>query len=1135
MEKLETFMSRYYRRQLLQGLFLFLFLGGLLLLLIGGLEYFLWLSPSGRLILLLAGLLLEGYLLAWQIVAPLLRLFRLRKGLTYMEGSRIIGEHFPQVQDRLVNLLELAENPRKSELILAGIEQRSEQLKAVPFYQAVNLREPLKYARYALIPFAAALLIWISGKGIDFMNSYQRVIRYDVAFEPPAPFQFELWETGLEVMENQPFRLKVKTLGLVQPDEVRLVLNNAPLVMEDRLTHFEYLLRPPLEDATFYFEANGVRSRDYNLRVLRVPLVDRFEMELEYPKYLNRPTQRIKGTGNAQVPEGTLIHWKLSAVNTDTVRYTDSDTVIVGDQEANTFSIAKRFFRTQDYAISTSNRDVREYDKLAYRVQVIRDEYPQIEVNMERDSLNPNIAYFGGTVSDDYGLQSLEVICQAEDNPDKVQRVSLGSPATNLERFYYTFPSGLQWEGGQRYVVSFRVRDNDGVHGGKETVSPSFQISVLDQTALEEERLKYEKGLLKDWEKSQREREESKDAWDTFMERQKERNELGFNDKQELKGMVDRQLKQERLMEKFSKELSQSIDKEKNKGPESDLLKERLERQEIEARKNAALMEELQKVMDKIDQAELQERLEELGKSRESNQRSLEQLLELTRRYYVTQKARELSSRLQKTGDRQEALSELDDLREAFQKMEQEELNESFSEIRKELDALEKDNSALKQPLTWKRDSQKEQSAETDQKEALELLEKQQGSEESNSGGQNESKSANGKQKAAGRKLKELAQELQEQASQGGGNENAEDAEMLRQILDNLVIFSLQEEELFNGVRQMEEESLMRSGDIVRQQELRKMFEHVDDSLFALSLRRPELSEHVNRQITEVYYNIDKGLESLGENQWYRGASYQQYVITASNELASMLADILENMQASMRMGSGQGGGPDFQLPDIIQSQEQLQQNMQGSKSDSKGKPQASGQGEDKGQEGESGQEGKGQDSRKEGNQGKSEGSQGASGTQGEGGNNENSVGGDEMGYEEIYEIYKEQQRIRGLLEQQLDDFINESDRELARRIAQEMERFENELLENGITERTEQRLNRIREQMLRLKNAALQQGESEARESESNLHEFTNPILSRPEAFENQSKDVEILNRQALPLRFIYKDKVKRYFNEND
>ena len=115
---------------------MFFFFGGLLLLVIGGLEYFLWLSPAGRKVLFILGILLEGYLLASHIVVPLLRLFRLRKGLTYMEGSRIIGEHFPQVQDRLLNLLELAQNPQKTELILAGIEQRSEQLKSVPFYKS---------------------------------------------------------------------------------------------------------------------------------------------------------------------------------------------------------------------------------------------------------------------------------------------------------------------------------------------------------------------------------------------------------------------------------------------------------------------------------------------------------------------------------------------------------------------------------------------------------------------------------------------------------------------------------------------------------------------------------------------------------------------------------------------------------------------------------------------------------------------------------------------------------------------------------------------------------------------------------------------------------------------------------------
>ena len=53
-----------------------------------------------------------------------------------------------------------------------------------------------------------------------------------------------------------------------------------------------------------------------------------------------------------------------------------------------------------------------------------------------------------------------------------------------------------------------------------------------------------------------------------------------------------------------------------------------MERQELEARKNAALMEELQKVLDKLDKEALQERIEEMGKKQESNRRSMEQILE---------------------------------------------------------------------------------------------------------------------------------------------------------------------------------------------------------------------------------------------------------------------------------------------------------------------------------------------------------------------------------------------------------------------------------------------------------------------------------------------------------------------------
>ena len=85
----------------------------------------------------------------------------------------------------------------------------------------------------------------------------------------------------------------------------------------------------------------------------------------------------------------------------------------------------------------------------------------------------------------------------------------------------------------------------------------------------------------------------------------------------------------------------------------------------------------------------------------------------------------------------------------------------------------------------------------------------------------------------------------------------------------------------------------------------------------------------MNEQINEVYYNMDKSVESMVEGRIYQGVSYQQYVLTAANNLADFLANILDNMQQSMKAGSGSSGqGSDFQLPDIIKGQQELGEKM---------------------------------------------------------------------------------------------------------------------------------------------------------------------------------------------------------------
>jgi len=348
-----------------------------------------------------------------------------------------------------------------------------------------------------------------------------------------------------------------------------------------------------------------------------------------------------------------------------------------------------------------------------------------------------------------------------------------------------------------------------------------------------------------------------------------------------------------------------------------------------------------------------------------------------------------------------------------------------------------------------------------------------------------------------------------------------------------LVTFSFKQENLFDNIQSADVDISQFSRTVKDQQNLRRLFEHVDDSLFALSLRRAELSELVNEQITEVYYNIDKSLESIAENQIYQGASYQQYVINATNSLADFLANILDNMQQNMSPGQGsEGEGQDFQLPDIIKGQQRIQEKM--NESGEQGKP-SEGQGQKQGENQGGQQEGK-KGSQGQGKNGK-QGEKGENGQQGSGHNNGGKSQGNglgEMDLKEVYEIYKEQQFLRENLEKQLEDMMQESDKNLANKLIQQMEDFENDLLENGITERTRNKANNIQHQLMKLENASMEQGEKKERESSTNVDQYSNPITTKPELLQDYRNSIEILNRQALPLRQNFEKKVKVYF-DND
>jgi hypothetical protein len=1114
LEKLGHFTKKYYTNELIKGVILFFSIGLLYLIATLLIEHFLWLSQTGRTVLFWTFILVEVALFARFIVFPIAKLLKLQKGIDQTEASKIIGNHFPEVSDKLLNLLQLNQNIYQSELLLASIEQKSRELQPIPFTNAVNFKQNLKYLKYAAIPVLIILLFVFTGNSSVFSGSYERVINYKIAYEPPAPFSFYVVNDKLEALENRPFVLNVRVVGDVIPEIASIVYNNETYFLQQTgAGEFQYTFSRPTDALNFRLQANTVTSKPYTLDVIKVPTLLSFEMQLEYPRYTQRQNETLKSTGNATVPEGTKISWKLNTRETNNVQLKTADSSIQFQKNQPQFVLSKSVFSKFDYTISTSNDLLNDYENLAFSINVIKDQHPEIAVEARQDTLNSQITYFFGRVSDDYGLTKLQLVYYPSENENNKQYHSLPVNSGNFDQFLYVFPGELDLEEGTVYSYYFEVFDNDAINRPKSTKSTTFSFRKLTQAELEKQQLKEQQETIQGLDNTLRNMDKQNQDLEELSRMQKEKNELSWNDKQKLEEFLKRQKLQEEMMKKFSEKAKENLEnfqkENKENDPQKEELKNRFEENEKRLQENEKLLEELQKLQEKIADEELFDKLKELSKQNKKQQRNLEQLVELTKRYYVEKKAQKLAEELEKLADKQEALSKESEDQNTKEK--QEALNKEFEEYMEEMEELREENENLQSPMDIPDNTAQEEEVKQEQQEATEKLDQQQGGAEEN-------------QKKAADKMREMSQQLQMQMAAGASEGAQEDIDMLRQVLNNLVIFSLSQEDLMEEFRVARYGNPLFGRKLVRQSELKQNFQHVDDSLFALALRNPMIGATINDLIEEVHYSMDKSTEELADNRIRNGVASQQYAITGANDLAVLLSDALSNMQMQMQMGMGQGEGGKgrgFQLPDIIKQQESLNEKMeQGTNPGEEGD-----QGEEQG-EGEGQGDGEGDGQGETGSNGDGDGGESGDGDkEGEGSGNMDSEQMNEL----LFEIYKQQQMLRMQLEERLREEGLPAD---ARNLIRQMEQVEQELLQRGFNQATLRKMNEIKHQLLKLEQAAFQQGEDEKRQGRTNETEYQNTINKQLENARNYFNNVEILNRQQLPLRQVYRQKVQEYFN---
>src|SRR5476651_2641957 len=318
-DKVNVFIKKYYLNKLLRGA---LFLGASLFsayVVITLTEYFGNFNTTFRTILFYSFILLNLALIGWYIVPPFLAWSKLGKSLSHDQAAEIIGEHFADIKDKLLNTLQLKklgdEDELHSDLIRASIDQKIETIKPVRFPSAINIRENRKYIKWVLLPLAVICIIGFAAPSV-LTESTKRLIRHNEYFAPIAPFKFLVENKVLSVVQGEDLNLDVKLQGNGLPADVYVeTANNVFKLDKENTTKFHYLFTNIQQNTSFKLIGNGFASEPYEIKVSLKPSLLHFDVLLNYPAYLHKKNETLPNAGDLTIPAGTVINWAFHTQN----------------------------------------------------------------------------------------------------------------------------------------------------------------------------------------------------------------------------------------------------------------------------------------------------------------------------------------------------------------------------------------------------------------------------------------------------------------------------------------------------------------------------------------------------------------------------------------------------------------------------------------------------------------------------------------------------------------------------------------------------------------------------------------------------------------------------------------------------
>ncbi|WP_439880841.1 DUF4175 family protein [Pontibacter sp. MBLB2868] len=912
LHQLQEFKKKFYLNMLLRGS---IFALGLLLsiyIVYSLLEYLFYFPAYVRAFLLFSFIALAVYVFVRWIALPISALANLRKILTDEQAALQVGTHYPEISDKLLNAIQLKHFDRTNALIAASIEQRSSQLLHFRFKEAVTYKENRPLLKYVALPAVVALLIVLLYPTI-FVQGTERIINYKRYYAPLAPFRFAVKNDKLETYRGEDFDLKVTIEGEAIPDEIFVNYSGRRQKLNQKADgSYTYTFKQPQKSIDFELEGSGFTSDTYHLELLSRPNLKDFYLEIEYPDYLKRKPELIQNTGNATIPEGSTVNWHFKATDTESIKlaFEEPAQALSTSKEGENFNASKKFSRSQAYSIKLQNEHSANKDPISYQITTIPDRLPQISLEQYQDTSLYTFLVLGGDVSDDYGLTRLALNYRiSSNNSPQAKYKSIALPLNKQQlnqTYYYQWNTAtLNLQPGDKVEYYVQVWDNDAINGPKSARTRSFQLKVPDKRELQKELNNNSQSVASQMSKTLEKATQLQKELSRSEEKMKMKRDLNWQDKKQIEDLMEKKKQLEQDISSM-KELFKELNKKQNMLSEQD--KQLAEKaQQLQKLMDELLDPETKKLYEELDKLlqqqqpnneELQKLLSKLDNKERNLEKEIERALELFKQLQFEQKLDNLTDKLQEMAKDQKQLSDKTEQKQEDNNQlqeQQKDLQQQFEDVKEQMKELKDLNDKLDSPnsLDEQQQQKDQEGVEQDMQQSQEQLQKKQ------------NKKASDSQQKAGQKMEKMAQQMEDMKSSMGMSGMQQNLDDLRDILENLIKLSFDQEGLMKEFREVNQSDPRFIALSQQQLNLRDNAQVVEDSLFSLAKKVFQIQSFVTREVAAMNESMDNSMHELQERNIGRATAQQQLAMTSMNNLALMLNDALKQMQQAMQQMKG--------------------------------------------------------------------------------------------------------------------------------------------------------------------------------------------------------------------------------------